>query len=204
MVQTHMLADGSAEHMVALARAVDSLARLGGDDVERSSDDDFASDSGLDDATAASTQDDIAAAQAALPGGLENDDGDCALASPSSRSSPGESRDQSSWHQVKTVKKRTRKICSAFRWHCPPPACLGSGAESLQHKCSAMLHSLTLESSSMRALARNLERCVALCTDMGTEMGLADVVGSSLYRLVSTCFCTIWVGRARDCRQERR
>jgi hypothetical protein len=110
--------------------------------------------------------------------GLEIDDGDMFVPAPSGTAC------------YARRKRLTRTVCRAFRWHCLPPVCLGSGRESLQDKCSALLHAMAHEASSMQSLGSNMDRVVAFCTDMGTELGLAGVVSGS-----GQCFAE-WFQRA--------
>ena len=65
-------------------------------------------------------------------------------------------------------------ICGAIDFHYCLPAAMGTGCTSLQHKVAALLHSLSLETASRMRLRSLLGSCAALCTDMGTEIGIAD------------------------------
>ena len=59
--------------------------------------------------------------------------------------------------------------------HSPPPAALGGRAEGLPEKTSALVHSLHMECRSTRDLEALLHTVQSFTTDMGTELGLADV-----------------------------
>jgi hypothetical protein len=70
--------------------------------------------------------------------------------------------------------KLTATVCRHFDVHIPPPVALGSKAESLVHKASAMLHSLFLECRDCSDLVALLRSVQSFTTDMGTELGLSD------------------------------
>ena len=69
-----------------------------------------------------------------------------------------------------------RVVGRAFQYHVLPPAALGSGAEKVLDKASAVVHQLRLECSSDKMLFRLLENSLVSCTtDMGAELHLSDV-----------------------------
>ena len=75
---------------------------------------------------------------------------------------------------LRRVQQLSGVICSGIDFHYCLPAALGTGCTSLQHKVAALLHSLSLETASRTYLKQLLGSCAALCTDMGTEIGIAD------------------------------
>ena len=54
------------------------------------------------------------------------------------------------------------------------PAALGQRRSGIQHKMSAFMHQLVLACRCPARVRAALERTIAFCTDMGTELGLAD------------------------------
>ena len=159
MIQTHELAHSTS--VAGLAHAVDTLAAIDPNPAECGDghDDESTTDSDRDEEGEADND--------SGEFGLEIDDGDMFVPAPSGTAC------------YARRKRLTRTVCRAFRWHCLPPVCLGSGRESLQDKCSALLHAMAHEASSMQSLGSNMDRVVAFCTDMGTELGLAGVVSGS-------------------------
>ena len=69
-----------------------------------------------------------------------------------------------------------RFIANAFRRHLRPLQVLGSKRATLEHKVMAWLSSFRLETASTNSLVQDLHRVVSFCTDMGTELGVADFV----------------------------
>ena len=50
----------------------------------------------------------------------------------------------------------------------------------MQHKSACLLHALSLESGTEGDLKKLLGRVAGFCTDMGTELGIADAVSAPL------------------------
>ena len=73
-------------------------------------------------------------------------------------------------------------VCSALSAHTPMPCALGSRAGSLPHNVKAMVHSLGLASGGVQELDGLLSSMITCATDMGTELGIAEVV--------NVVFCT--------------
>jgi hypothetical protein len=66
-------------------------------------------------------------------------------------------------------------LADKVRHHQQLPVALGLKAASLAHKTHAWLWAMALEQESMTTLTTMCHGSVAACTDMGTELGFADV-----------------------------
>ena len=65
-----------------------------------------------------------------------------------------------------------KSLEEALRPHIALPSCLGLGHTNISSKASALMYSHALESSDFQDLAMKNQRVHAMCTDMGTELGL--------------------------------
>ena len=79
-------------------------------------------------------------------------------------------------------------IACSFEYHCVIPGTLGTKAASVEHKCSTMLHALSLEVPQLRDVETLSNGIVALCTDMGMELALSEVTKSGFWK---------WLGREK-------
>ena len=67
-----------------------------------------------------------------------------------------------------------------FKTHCQIPMSLGSGEASLDRKLTCIARKFFAEAQSMPLTVRLLGMVRGVCTDLGTECGLADVAGCTL------------------------
>ena len=82
-----------------------------------------------------------------------------------------------------------RQECAAalqgcLTWHRMLPMELGQGASSLEHKSRALARAFFAETQSMPALQQTLSQVVSITTDLGTELGLADLAGPRLREIL--------------------
>jgi hypothetical protein len=61
--------------------------------------------------------------------------------------------------------------------HIHTPCAMGHGKTDIAHKSAAMVHALALTCPSIHQIATFLNSIVSVCTDMGTELGLATFQG---------------------------
>lgn len=70
-----------------------------------------------------------------------------------------------------------RRLQQILKRHRQIPMAMGSGRTDLDVKCKLVAMKFYFEAHTIEATSRIMERVKALCTDMGTEQGLADVRG---------------------------
>ena len=145
---SHHLLASTAPELLKLADAVNELAAMGLVPFESLRSEPYPSSSeGSDaDSTACLLQEDV---------------GDSGGVEPQSRASK--------------CRSLTRQVVASWSYHCMAPGALGSKAGSLEHKCSTLLHSLSLESQSTAETVQRLDALISMTTDMGVEMGLTNV-----------------------------
>lgn len=68
---------------------------------------------------------------------------------------------------------------SSVVWHRQIPTGLGSGCSTVDHKCKCIVHKFLVETQSVEHLTDVMSRVRAVCVDMGTEMGVADIACQS-------------------------
>ena len=78
-------------------------------------------------------------------------------------------------------------VLQGFDYHCIVPGTLGTKAATLEHKTSTLLHGLALECPSLCGVQGLISGMVSLTTDMGVELGIAEVTKSGFWT---------WFGRA--------
>ena len=80
------------------------------------------------------------------------------------------------------MEEATQRIWSSMANHHLLPGALGTQAASLPHKASALMAQLRLETQGASHLSTFLSNVVSMCTDLGTEHGLADVTRSGYWQ----------------------
>ena len=77
---------------------------------------------------------------------------------------------------------QTLKSCMAL--HRFLPMALGSGASGLEHKTTALARAMFAETQTIPALHEVLSQVVSMTSDMGTEMGIANLAGFTLKEIL--------------------
>ena len=69
---------------------------------------------------------------------------------------------------------------SAIKHHKQLPMGLGSGRTTMEHKCRSLCRKFFAEAQTLEHTQKVLQQVQCFCTDMGTELGIADMGGCTL------------------------
>ena len=79
-----------------------------------------------------------------------------------------------SWQQDEQSRKDHALLLAHLRLEHDIPVALGHSAESVAHKCAALLHKWALRVGSREALREFTSTFFSMCSDMGTELGVSQ------------------------------
>ena len=193
LAQFHRLESNDPERLLSLVLAIDTLSpracRVRHDEESGEDSDGLSLDGSVSDNDATPDVDEPNETLPPSPG-MEVDDADqsgpsvpelatagkARASPPIPLSPPGNAIAPSQMPPSTSTRRLTRCIFKMFSWHCPTPCALGSGSEKLSDKAACICHSVRLECRSQDQLEAALSRCVSITTDMGTELGLSDVI----------------------------